>query len=213
MKIFISGQKQFAADVFRLCVKLGHTIVGVCAPVYKDREDALHQIARLNNVPILPAGSLTYETLPDGIDLGITAHSHDFIGKLTRYKVKHGWIGYHPSLLPIHRGRDAIRWALKTGDRVTGGSIYWLDGRVDGGDLAAQDYVLIHPKDTAETLWREKLQALGHDLFRRVLPLIEAGTCPREPQDEAMATWEPSLDPPALRRPDLKMLPAPGESL
>ena len=52
------------------------------------------------------------------------AHSHDFIGRKTRALSRLGALGYHPSLLPLHRGRDAIRWAVHMRVRCL--------GRVDG---------------------------------------------------------------------------------
>jgi len=45
-------------------------------------------------------------------------------GRRTRARARVAAIGYHPSLLPLHRGRDALRWTIRDGDRVTGGSVY-----------------------------------------------------------------------------------------
>jgi len=78
--------------------------------------------------------------LPGGVDLILYAHSHDFIGAATRGKTRLGAMGYHPSLLPLHRGRDAVCWTLRMGDKVAGGSVYWLTDVVDGGPIAAQGW-------------------------------------------------------------------------
>jgi len=212
MRIFIAGQRAFGAAVFELCRARGHQIVGVSAPEHRgggtaaSLHDRLRQAAEDAAVPWMPAGTLTAETLPDGVDLIIAAHSHDFIGRRTRLRARLGGVGFHPSLLPLHRGRDAIQWALKMGDRITGGSIYWLSDNVDGGDIAAQDWCFVQPRDDAETLWRRELFPLGLRLFDRVLADLERSVVVAVPQDEALATWEPSWERAPLRRPDLLML-------
>jgi methionyl-tRNA formyltransferase len=212
MKIFVAGQKAFGAAAFELCRARGHEVVGVSAPEHRARgtavslPDRLRQAAEDAAVPWMPAGTLTAETLPDGVDLIIAAHSHDFIGRRTRLRSRLGGVGYHPSLLPLHRGRDAIQWALKMGERITGGSIYWLSDNIDAGDIAAQDWCFIRPDDDAETLWRRDLFPIGLHLFDRVLDDLERGVVVSVPQDELLATWEPSWKRPPLRRPDLLLL-------
>jgi hypothetical protein len=65
--------------------------------------------------------------------------------------------------------------------------------------------VLIRPDDTPGELWRRELFPLGVRLFDRVLGSgwnVEDEV----PQDEALATWEPSWDRAPLRRPDLLLL-------
>jgi methionyl-tRNA formyltransferase len=80
-------------------------VVGVCSPL---DDKYVAKMARTFDIPLVPAGSLSADTFPDNVDIGITAHSFDYIGVRTRYKAKIGWIGYHPSLLPRHRGRSSI---------------------------------------------------------------------------------------------------------
>lgn len=207
MNIFISGKGWFGASVFDLVCSLGHTISGVSVPFRDDRQDRLHFAAERKNVLAIRAGTLRAETLPDGTDLIVAAHSHDFIGRKTRLKARLGAIGFHPSLLPLHRGRDAVRWAIRMGEKVTGGSVYWLNDTVDGGPLAAQRHVFIRPDDTPEELWRRELAPLGLKLLREALNDIERGLLVRHPQDDSLATWEPAIQgSPRLFRPELELL-------
>jgi methionyl-tRNA formyltransferase len=213
LNILLSGQKRFGRDVLSLLHELGHNVVAVCAPTDNlgtVEEDKLHFAAVQARHRIIPAGTLTHETVPDGIDLIMTAHSHDFIGRKTRLRAAIGAIGYHPSLLPVHRGRDAVRWAVRLRERITGGSVYWLNDTVDGGPIAAQEHVFIRPDDDARELWTRDLSPLGIKLFRKVLCDICAGKLVRIPQDHELATWEPAVTgQPRLFRPDLELLPAP----
>nr|WP_319268351.1 formyltransferase family protein [uncultured Draconibacterium sp.] len=151
--------------------------------------------------------------MPDNIDLGIAAHSFDFIGKRTRYKAKIGWVGYHPSLLPRHRGRSSIEWAIRMGDAITGGTVYWLNSGIDRGDIAAQSWCFIDPalrlkkpSDAASILWRETLCDTGIKLFSKVICDIQAGKIVKKAQDERYATFEPSTELEKIYRPDLLML-------
>lgn len=213
MRVYLCGSRQFGLDVYRLLRSLGHVVVGVSAPALREGgelPDRLRNAAEVDGVPWLEAGKLNADTMPDGVDLIIAAHSHDFIGRRTRDKARLGGIGYHPSLLPRHRGRDAVRWTIHMGDAVAGGSVYWLTDRVDGGPLAAQDFCLVAPGDDAGTLWRERLAPMGLDLFRAVLTDLDRGVVRAEPQREECATWEPSWGRPPVARPDLYRLGPPG---
>lgn len=219
MKIFLCGQKYFGRLAYEAVRELGHEVVGVCSPAFRDEKtrlfvgqgeavDRLRDVADRDGVPWMESGNLRAETLPDGVDLIVAAHSHDFIGRRTRNRAKLGAIGYHPSLLPLHRGRDAVRWAIRMGDKVAGGSVYWLNDTVDGGPVAAQDFCFVRPEWTAAELWREALQPMGVDLLRKALRDIAAGRLVKIRQDHTLATWEPSIDQPALFRPDLPQIGA-----
>ena len=132
MRLLIAGQKQFGTETYRLCRRLGHDVVAVAAPALASSSstdghrfpDRLRAAAEHDRVPWIPAGELRADGVPDGTDLIVAAHSHDYLGRRTRLRARLGAIGYHPSLLPLHRGRDAVRWTIKMGDRVTGGTVY-----------------------------------------------------------------------------------------
>jgi methionyl-tRNA formyltransferase len=205
MNVLIAGQKWFGAAVFSALRGLpGVTVCAVCAPP----GDRLAAQAEIHRTPCLH--KLTAATMPAGVDLIVAAHSHDFIGEKTRLRAAFGGIGYHPSLLPLHRGRDAVRWALRMGDRVTGGSVYRLANRMDGGDVLAQRHVFIYPGDTADELWRRDLAPLGVRLLAdTVAAFARDGYQHGTPQNEALATWEPSIDRPPAYRPDLLMIEGP----
>ena len=205
MNILIAGQKWFGASAFLALRDLpGVQVAAVCAPP----GDRLAARADLYRVPVLH--KLNAAAMPAGIDLIVAAHSHDFIGERTRQRATWGGIGYHPSLLPIHRGRDAVRWAIRMRERVTGGSVYRLSNRMDGGDVLAQRHVFIRPDDTAEELWRRDLAPLGVELLCQVVAAHAAtGYQHGTRQDDALATWEPSIDRPPTYRPDLLMIEGP----
>ena len=209
MNVLIAGQKWFGAEVLRSLLKLEKVnVVAVCSPVGNEREDKLTAQANISRVKVIPAGTLRASTVPENVHLIVAAHSHDFIGQKTRNRSEFGGIGYHPSLLPLHRGRDAVRWSIRMRERVTGGSVYRLSNRIDGGDILAQQHVFIRPDDTAEELWRRDLCPLGIRLLTEVVKrFASSGYQHGEKQDDSIATWEPSIDRPPAFRPDLLMIP------
>jgi methionyl-tRNA formyltransferase len=205
MNVLLSGQKAFGAAVLELLLARGHGVAAVsCPPETNDgRPDRLWTLAARLGLPLIRAGTLSAATMPGGVDLILCAHSHDFIGAATRGKTRLGAMGYHPSLLPLHRGRDAVYWTLRMGDKVAGGSVYWLTDVVDGGPIAAQGWCFTRPGDTPSGLWQRELFPLGLRLIAKALDDLDAGLIVSVPQDQALATWEPSVGRPPVYRPDL----------
>ena len=196
MRIVLIGQQWFGAEAFRLCRRLGHEIVGVSAPLRPDgRTDRLRAQAEAACVSIAGyTGRYMLLSLMAGkVDLVVAAHAHTFIPAAVSEKARLGAIAYHPSLLPRHRGRDAVRWAIHVGDRVTGGTIYRMTDQVDGGPILAQDWCWIRPGDTPADLWRRDLAPMGLRLIERVLGELERGALEGAAQDESLATWEPAF--------------------
>ena len=211
IRVFISGQKYFGELVLNLCNNLDFVeVVGVCAPL---DDKYIAKTARIFNIPVIHAGTLNGDTMPDNVDLGITAHSFDYIGRRTRYKPKFGWIGYHPSLLPRHRGRSSIEWAVRMRDAITGGTVFWLNSGIDRGDIASQDICFIDPKlygmeprKAAKILWEHELQEMGLRLLKETLTDISNGKIKKTPQRKEHSTFEPNADAKDVFKPDLLMI-------
>ena len=211
LNVFISGQKYFGSLILHEMIKNPRVnVVGVCTPV---GDKHVGKMAYTHEIPIITAGSLNGDTMPSGVDIGITAHSFDYIGKATRYKPAMGWIGYHPSLLPRHRGRSSIEWAIKMRDFLTGGTTFWLNSGIDRGDIIEQEIVWIDPKmynmdikKAARLLWEHELQDIGVRLINKTINDIINGTVKRRAQDNRFSTFEPSLDVKDIFRPDALML-------
>ncbi|WP_339124082.1 formyltransferase family protein [Pseudonocardia sp. D17] len=218
MRVYLAGQGRFAVYVAEAITDDGHEVVGVSSPATRrgmdDRDalgwDRLRAWAYPRHIPWTDAGYLRAAMVPDGTDVIVAAHSHAFIGRESRARAR--WaVGYHPSLLPLHRGRDAIRWTIRDRDRVTGGTVYHLTDRVDGGPVAAQDWCLVPPGCTPDELWRDALAPMGVRLLRAVLADLAAGHVRWLVQDEACATWEPAMDAAPLFKPELPELPRGGD--
>jgi len=203
VKIFIAGQKTFGSEVLKAVLHAGHNVVGVSAAPQIKYYDKLKSTAISYGIPVInDAEKLSHYDIPAGTDLIISAHSHWFISDRCIASCKYGGIGFHPSLLPRHRGRDAVRWASAMGDPITGATVYWLDGEVDGGDILLQKPVFNKPGWDYHKLWKE-IFPVGVRLVVEAVGLIAQHKAPRIKQDERFKTWEPPFNSAKLPRGDL----------
>lgn len=203
-RIFLAGSGAFGHAAAQRLVEDGHEIVAVCSPFEgrRNKEDMLGWWARYNGYDWTDVANLRETDVPDGTDLIMTAHSHAFIGVRTRARATYS-LGYHPSLLPLHRGRDAVKWQARNNERVVGGTIYHLSNRVDGGPIALQRHLVVPPRMEASRLWSDYLFPLGIEMLSEAAALAGRGTVPYKPQDDKLATWEPSFNSEPLYRPEL----------
>lgn len=206
MKIFICGQKSFGKAVLKRLIEDGHEITGVAPPPQGRLKDKMVGTALVNRIPVIEdCEALEPEHIPEGTELIVSAHSHWLISKPCRGVCRFGGIGFHPSLLPRHRGVDAVRWAVHMGDPITGGTVYSLDEKCDGGAVLLQRWLFIDPSWDYHELWNE-LFPIGVDMISEAVRSIEEGSATYTEQDERFATWEPSWSRPRLRRKGLLQL-------
>jgi len=203
MRIVIVGQQWFGAEALRLCLRRGHEVVKVLAPASPREEyDRLYAAARQSGVPAEHRGRrVSAADIPTGVDVIVAAHAHAFIDAGARAATRYGALGYHPSLLPRHRGRDAVRWTVHMGDAIAGGTAYWMDDGADTGPIARQDWCHVLPGETPSGLWRRALAPIGLRLLEAVLDDLAMGVVTAKAQDESPSTWEPAFSSGRLAEP------------
>jgi methionyl-tRNA formyltransferase len=196
MRITLVGSRHFGVTTFNMLREHGVEIARV---VVHDGEDRLAAAARAAGIEVVvqadPKRVVTSEIAPN-TDLIIAAHSHARVTKEAVAAAKLGGIGYHPSLLPRHRGIAAVEWTIKEGDPIAGGTVYHLAERMDAGAIAAQEWCFVKKDETARELWERALAPLGQKLLARVIDYAKTyNELPSKPQDEQFATKAPSLTP------------------
>jgi methionyl-tRNA formyltransferase len=108
---------------------------------------------------------------------------------------RHGVFGMHPTLLPKHRGRAAIPWAILSGLAVTGVTLFEIvDGTADSGPIVGQVEVPLSRDETATTLY-DKVTVAHVELVRRCVPQLLDATAPRVEQDTRRASAWPKRTP------------------
>ena len=198
MKITLVGSKWFGSAVLAILREEGVTILRVVVPAADDRLASAAKAANLDVYVSSDPKVIPAEAIPGNTDLIVAAHSHARVSKEALAHARLGGIGYHPSLLPRHRGIAAIEWTIKERDPIAGGSIYHLADRMDAGPIAAQQWCFVKKGETARELWERALAPIGLELMRQVIRYAkEHDSLPATPQDEQFATLAPHLEEPA----------------
>ena len=195
MKCALVGSRYFAASVFEaLRREEGIEFASIVAPAADDRLALAAQAAGiavhvLENPKIVPGVAIA-----EGTDLIIAAHTHARVSNEALARSRLGGIGYHPSLLPRHRGIAAVEWTILMGDPIAGGSVYHLADGWDAGAVAAQDWCFVARGETARELWERALAPMGLALLSKVVRDARMqGVVPAYPQDPRFATKAPMI--------------------
>jgi len=195
MKCALVGSRFFGATVFEALRKEeGVEFASVVVPAADDRlalaaQAAGVEIHVLANPKLVPGNAIA-----EGVDLIVAAHTHARVSNEALARSRLGGVGYHPSLLPRHRGIAAVEWTILQGDAIAGGSVYHLADGWDAGAIAAQDWCFVDKGETARELWERALAPMGLDLLARVVRHArQHGELPARVQDVRYATKAPMI--------------------
>jgi len=94
-----------------------------------------------------------------------------------------GTFNLHASLLPDYRGAAPINWALINGETETGVTTFFIDEKIDTGNIIYRTPVPIDPEETAGEL-HDKLMTEGAKLVVQTIKAIESGNVSNLSQDE-----------------------------
>ncbi len=103
-----------------------------------------------------------------------------------------GAFNLHASLLPAYRGAAPINWSIINGDRQTGVTTFFLQKRVDTGNIILQENMLIDPAENATDL-ASRLSVLGACVVTDTLHLIASRQVVVSAQDEKLVSKAPKL--------------------
>jgi methionyl-tRNA formyltransferase len=100
-----------------------------------------------------------------------------------------GTFNLHASLLPEYRGAAPINWAIINGEKKTGVTTFFIDEKIDTGEIILQKKTKIGKKETAGEL-HDRLMVLGAHIVVETVTLIEKGKVktrkqPKREQKEA----------------------------
>lgn len=197
MRIVLIGQAAFGQEVLESLLNKREQVVAVYVPPDKpgSKIDPLKESAQQQGISVFQPQRMrdtgVYEKFVElAPDLGVMAFVTDIVPESILNCPKLGTIQYHPSLLPKHRGRSSINWAIINGDKKTGITILWPDAGIDTGPILLQKEAEVSPSDTVGSLYYDKLFPLGVEATMESIDLIRKGRAPRIPQDESQATYE-----------------------
>ena len=104
----------------------------------------------------------------------------------------YGAFNLHASLLPAYRGAAPINWSIINGERETGVTTFFLQQRVDTGNIILQDKTTIASDESATDL-AGRLSDIGAKVVVKTLHLIASGTPFVFEQNDTLASKAPKL--------------------
>ena len=204
MKIIFMGNPSFACPSLRVISKSSHDLVGVISnpPKRMKRSMALHYTPLGKLANDLNQNLFTIENLYDpSLESWIRKLKPDLI-VVVAFKFlpnsiieipKMGAINLHASLLPKYRGAAPIQHALINNDKETGNTTFFIQSKIDTGNIILQEKVKIDIDDNFESL-SEKMSLSGADLLLKSLNKVNSPNFISLKQDSQKATFAPKID-------------------
>jgi methionyl-tRNA formyltransferase len=132
-------------------------------------------------------------------ELGVVANFDQLLGDRLLDIPRHGFVNYHPSLLPRYRGPSPLGRILLNGETHSGATWHQVTNKLDQGNIVAQASFAIEPRDTVKDLAAKSL-SLGIKMLQPMIRQIEEHKLNLRPQNEADATYYPKLTPEEKKR-------------
>jgi methionyl-tRNA formyltransferase len=203
MRIIFMGTPEFAIPSLKILLENQHDVFSVVTAPDKPRgrgqilsPTPIKEFASEHKLQILQPISLKDKEFVDRI----TRLAPDLI-VIVAFRIlprevfeipKFGSFNLHASLLPKYRGAAPINWAIIKGENETGVTTFFLQERVDTGNVILQARVRIGEDETAGEL-HDKLAEVGAEIVLQSVRLIELGKAHPRSQDESLATPAPKI--------------------
>ena len=192
LRIVFMGTPEFAVTILDAIFKSNYNIVGVLTAPDKQagrgrkiHKSAVKVYAEEKGLNILQPTNLKdplflKELKALNANLQIVV-AFRMLPKVVWEMPAYGTFNLHASLLPNYRGAAPINWAIINGETETGVTTFFIDDKIDTGEMILQDKIDITVHDTAGTL-HDKLMHLGAKIVLQTISEIEKGIVTRTPQ-------------------------------
>jgi len=194
LSIVFMGTPGFAVGILKKLLEEGKNVVGVVTAPDKPagrgrqhRASAVKEYALSKNVKILQPTNLKDEHFLNDLkalnaNLQIVV-AFRMLPKVVWEMPEYGTFNLHASLLPEYRGAAPINWAIINKESVTGVTTFFIDEKIDTGNIIQSKEIEIAKDETFGTL-HDKLMKLGSSLVIDTVTLIEKGDLKAHVQPE-----------------------------
>lgn len=183
LRIVFMGTPEFAVTILDSLLQQNYTVVGVITapdkPAGRGRKvhtSAIKQYAEAKNLPILQPTNLKnpeflaqLKSLKANLQIIVAFR---MLPKVVWQMPEYGTFNLHASLLPQYRGAAPINWAIINGETETGVTTFFIDDKIDTGEIILNSKIAITKEENAGVL-HDKLMHLGADLVLKTIKLIE----------------------------------------
>ena len=202
LRIVFMGTPDFAVTILKHLVDNKYNVVGVITapdkPAGRGRklnESAVKKYATSENLNILQPTNLKNEGFNEELkalnaNLQIVV-AFRMLPKSVWAMPKYGTFNLHASLLPEYRGAAPINWAIINGETKTGVTTFFIDDKIDTGEIILQKEAIISPDEIVGQL-HDRLMHLGASLVLETVQLIEKGNVKttRQPELEEKSAFK-----------------------
>lgn len=192
MKVVFFGTPEFAKTSLEAIYHSSHEIVGVVTVAdkasgrgQKIQESPVKAFAVKNNLPVFQPEKLRN---PEFLDKMRALNADVFVVVAFRMMPKvlfemprAGTFNLHASLLPDYRGAAPINYAVLNGELKTGATTFFINEKIDEGNILLQEEIEILKDENAGEL-HDRLMVLGADLVVKTLDALSEGVLQERPQ-------------------------------
>ncbi len=192
LRILFMGTPDFAVTILEKIISEKYKVVGVVTAPDKPagrgqklRESAVKKVALAHQLEVLQPTNLKSEEFQTNLE---RLNPNLIIVVAFRMLPKKVWdfpelgtFNLHASLLPQYRGAAPINWAIINGEEKTGVTTFFIDDKIDTGEIILSRELSINEHENAGQL-HNKLMYLGADTVVKTLDLIKAETISTQKQ-------------------------------
>lgn len=194
LRVVFMGTPDFAVETLKYILDNGFNVVGVVTapdrPAGRGRklqESAVKKFAIEKHLRLLQPTNLKDEDFIKALG-ALQANvqvvvAFRMLPKVVWSMPELGTFNLHASLLPAYRGAAPINWALINGEKQTGVTTFFIDDKIDTGEIIAQQSVSIGLNENAGQL-HDRLMILGAELVVETLKRISSGDVDTKAQSQ-----------------------------
>lgn len=194
LKVVFFGTPEFAKESLKAIHESQHEVVGVVtvADKAKGRGQKMQAspvkiYAEEQNLPIFQPEKLRNPEFLEEIkqlnaDIFVVV-AFRMMPKILFAMPPLGTFNLHASLLPDYRGAAPINFAIINGEKETGVTTFFINEKIDEGNILLQTSTPISPDDNAGSL-HDKLMAIGAELVVETLDGLSEERLTEQPQPE-----------------------------
>lgn len=192
LKVVFFGTPEFAKTILESIHNSKHEVVGVVTVADKQAGrgqklsfSAVKNFAVENNLKLLQPLKLKDEQFLTHIeslqaDIFVVV-AFRMMPKILFELPRLGTFNLHASLLPDYRGAAPINYALMNGENKTGVTTFFINEKIDEGNILLQDELSISKDENAGEL-HDRLMNLGADLVVKTLDGLANDSIKEKPQ-------------------------------
>nr|WP_315027129.1 methionyl-tRNA formyltransferase [uncultured Chryseobacterium sp.] len=194
LKVVFLGTPEFAKTSLEAIHQSHHHVVGVVTVADKasGRGQKINQspvkiYAAENNIPVFQPEKLRNSEFLEELrkldaDVFIVV-AFRMMPKVLFEMPKMGTFNLHASLLPDYRGAAPINYAVINGEEKTGATTFFINEKIDEGNILLQEELEVLPNENAGSL-HDRLMEMGSKLVVKTLDGLSENAIEEKPQPQ-----------------------------